>query len=211
MRTDIPPLTSCYHLLLTTAPMPAAPEADQDLTPTATVTAATLPTPEDAQSPDVAVLRARLAVMERELNAARGASTSGSNTVPARVERPKPVGNLKKAMSVSDDRYRVFCNDVANMAVTAGLKFETHWAHQDVDKIARVCNMAKKNHPYLKRYVGDWPTKEYLKQHFNTQRSYRRKAQRERDEEEKNNSKVVFEDVWDFGSVDDENGSDDEQ
>ncbi|KAF8503811.1 hypothetical protein F5888DRAFT_1631688 [Russula emetica] len=167
----------------------AAPEANQDVAPTATVTAATLPTPEDAQSPEVAVLCARLAVMVCELSAARGASTSGSNKVPARVEHPKPVGTLKEAMSISDDRYRVFCKDVAKMALTAGLKFETHWVHHNVDKIAR----AKKNRPYLKCYMGDWPIKEYLKRHFNNQRSYKRK------------------DIWDFGSADEENSGDDEQ
>ena len=52
---------------------------------------------------------------------------------------------------------------------------------------------AKKKHPFLKRYAGDWATKEYLKQHFANQQGYEccalakkaeRKAQGKRTDED---------------------------
>lgn len=77
---------------------------------------------------------------------------------------------------------------------------------------------AKKQHPFLKRYRGDWPIKVYLRQHFNNKRSYARRTQRDKDEvaaKAKDKGKGVLrgsiEDIWYFGSSDDNENNNSEQ
>ena len=38
----------------------------------------------------------------------------------------------------------------------------------------------KKKYPFLKRYVGNWPVKEYLKEYFRQSRSYTKRARERR-------------------------------
>jgi len=75
---------------------------------------------------------------------------------------------------------------------------------------------ARATHPYLSKYVGDWPVKEYLKRRFSNQRGYKNRIQREaRVAQAKNKGKKVvrvedtWESFWDFGSANGENGDDD--
>jgi hypothetical protein len=38
----------------------------------------------------------------------------------------------------------------------------------------------KRKHPFLKRYVGNWPVEEYLKKYFRESRAYRSKVRKAR-------------------------------
>ena len=40
--------------------------------------------------------------------------------------------------------------------------------------LTNLIHLIGEEHAFLKRYVGDWPIKEYLKSHFRNQRSYKR-------------------------------------
>ncbi|KAN0107507.1 hypothetical protein V8E52_010102 [Russula decolorans] len=86
-------------------------------------------------------------------------------------------------MSLMDDgcTYHDFCVYIARLALAADLDPEIHWSRQDVNKIACVCTMARKKYNFLKRYIRDWPIKEYLKQHFANQRNYKHRTRRIKD------------------------------
>lgn len=156
---------------------PAVAEIPRDLSPAST----THPTPEDKEF-DIIILRAQLAVLRNELKLVKERAAGGPNKEPAQIERPDKVTNLQAAMALMNDpgTYHQIRTDIKRYALAAGLLPETRWSRQDVGKLARVCNMVKKQHPFLKCYVGDWPVKEYLKRHFANQRSYKRRVLRAR-------------------------------
>jgi hypothetical protein len=60
-------------------------------------------------------------------------------------------------------------------------------------------------HPFLSKFVDNWPVKDYLKRHFSNQRNYRARIQREAGNDKgkakaDGTDRSWMDDMFDFGS-----------
>ncbi|KIL64662.1 hypothetical protein M378DRAFT_178767 [Amanita muscaria Koide BX008] len=120
---------------------------------------------------------AEIAKLQAENASLRKASTEQEEP---KIPCPPQVGRnlpLRTAMELDDDPvfYNAICRTVLRLADHAGLDHDTLWFNQPKAQIVRICQLAMKKQPYLKRFAHSWATEAILKTICKHRRDYARR------------------------------------
>ncbi|KAG9043166.1 hypothetical protein FS837_009936 [Tulasnella sp. UAMH 9824] len=94
-----------------------------------------------------------------------------SGTAPPDSLIPRPPGekgkngwNLQDAMGLKDDDplYNEILRTARHCISRSGLDWEATYSEQDPGRLAACFKEVKRQHPYLERFLGDWPAKEMV-------------------------------------------------
>ncbi|KAG1730525.1 uncharacterized protein EDB91DRAFT_1085400 [Suillus paluster] len=93
-------------------------------------------------------------------------------------------GRLMRAMGLEDDRnqYISIQGDVHLLCARVGLDFSTKYVHQPAEILSKIFKLARREHPYLKRFQNDWATAEITKQYLQNKRKQSNRKRKARDE-----------------------------
>ncbi|KAH9949424.1 hypothetical protein B0H21DRAFT_838944 [Amylocystis lapponica] len=67
---------------------------------------------------------------------------------------------------------------VRGYVVAAQLDTQVHWPHQPKEKLSKIFRVARKKHPYLRRFAHDWATEEFAKAYSKRHRAHTNSTRR---------------------------------
>ncbi|KAM5537726.1 hypothetical protein V8D89_008613 [Ganoderma adspersum] len=116
------------------------------------------------------------AQVQAQAEAAAAAAPPGP---PGELEAiPKPSAqryNIREAMNLDDQEYLTIRATIHDLVKSAQLKWRDEFRHQDPAKLGHLFKAARKEHPVLRRYVGDWATAVIAKTYMQNMRKYARR------------------------------------
>ncbi|KAI0666536.1 hypothetical protein C8Q78DRAFT_1082815 [Trametes maxima] len=122
--------------------------------------------------------------LETQLTVANAAAARVGNTQPvatadehaeelAQIARPPGSGwSIREAMDVDRVDYADIQRTVRSLVIRSQLDWTEDFRRQDADKMATMFRAARKAHPVLRRYIGNWATAAIAKQYMQNKRKH---------------------------------------